>query len=113
MLFFLNPITSLVGSLSQEKALTKAYLGLSKAVAKQPITNSIGEFRFYYSRFLGYIIHNLESTITEIENQAIVQMESETTIPEFAPVYAPVEIDVNAPREVDIENPTDIGVINC
>ena len=70
MLFFINPITSLVDSLSQEKALTKAYLGLSSAMTK-PITNSVGEFRFYYSRFLGYIIHNLESTIAEIEGKAI------------------------------------------
>ncbi|NEN88487.1 MAG: hypothetical protein F6K48_05925, partial [Okeania sp. SIO3H1] len=70
MLFFLNPVTSLVDSLSQEKVLTKAYLGLSSAMTK-PITNSVGEFRFYYSRFLGYIIHNLESTIAEIEGKAI------------------------------------------
>ncbi|NET27031.1 hypothetical protein [Okeania sp. SIO1I7] len=69
MLFFLNPITSLVNSLSQEKALAKAYLGLSETMTK-PITNSVGEFRFYYSRFLGYIIHNLESTIAEIEANA-------------------------------------------
>ena len=70
MLFFLNPVTTLVDSLSQEKVLTKAYLGLSSAMTK-PITNSVGEFRFYYSRFLGYIIHNLESTIAEIEGKAI------------------------------------------
>lgn len=70
MLFFINPITSLVDSLSQEKALTKAYLGLSSTMTK-PITNSVGEFRFYYSRFLGYIIYNLESTIAEIEGKAI------------------------------------------
>ncbi|NES64008.1 MAG: hypothetical protein F6K24_01480 [Okeania sp. SIO2D1] len=76
MLFFLNPVTSLVGSLSQEKVLTKAYLGLSEAMNK-PITNSIGEFRFYYSRFLGYIIHNLESTIAEIEGKAIAPTPTE------------------------------------
>ncbi len=70
MLFFINPVTNLVDSLSQEKALTKAYLGLSSAMTK-PITNSVGEFRFYYSRFLGYIIYNLESTIAEIEGKAI------------------------------------------
>ena len=69
MLFFLNPVTTLVDSLSQEKVLTKAYLGLSSAMTK-PITNSVGEFRFYYSRFLGYIIHNLEFTIAEIEGKA-------------------------------------------
>ena len=76
MLFFLNPVTTLVDSLSQEKVLTKAYLGLSSAMTK-PITNSVGEFRFYYSRFLGYIIHNLESTIAEIEGKAIATTPTE------------------------------------
>ena len=77
MLFFLNPVTTLVDSLSQEKVLTKAYLGLSSAMTK-PITNSVGEFRFYYSRFLGYIIHNLESTIAEIEGKAIAEAPTPT-----------------------------------
>ncbi len=76
MLFFLNPVTTLVDSLSQEKVLTKAYLGLSSAMTK-PITNSVGEFRFYYSRFLGYIIHNLEYTIAEIEGKAIAPTPTE------------------------------------
>ncbi|NEP80135.1 MAG: hypothetical protein F6K39_19395 [Okeania sp. SIO3B3] len=69
MLFFLSPVSSLVDSLSQEETLTKAYLGLSEAMT-EPITNSVGEFVFYYNRFLGYIIYNLESTIAEIEANA-------------------------------------------
>ncbi|NES64436.1 MAG: hypothetical protein F6K24_03780 [Okeania sp. SIO2D1] len=95
MLFFLNPITSLVGSLSQEKVLTKAYLGLSEAMNK-PITNSIGEFRFYYGRFLGYIIHNLETITAEIEDEANAKAPTEEVkalpTPEVKPTSPDTEI---------------------
>ena len=97
MLFFLNPVTNLVDSLSQEKVLTKAYLGLSSAMTK-PITNSVGEFRFYYSRFLGYIIHNLESTIAEIEGKAIATATAPTSealvieLPQISSTSQPPEI---------------------
>lgn len=66
MIFFINPISSLVQNFSEEKALLRAYLGLTESMSK-PITNSVGEFQFYYRRFLGYLIHNLDNTIAEIE----------------------------------------------
>ncbi len=48
MLFFISPITSIVENLSEEKALLRAYLGLTQAMDK-PITNSVGEFQFYHN----------------------------------------------------------------
>ncbi len=66
MLFFINPVTDIVENFSQEKALLRAYLGLTESMP-QSITNSVVEFRAYYNRFLGYLIYNLENAIDEIE----------------------------------------------
>ncbi|NET44856.1 hypothetical protein [Okeania sp. SIO2B3] len=70
MFSFISPVTNLIGFLSQEEALPRIYLGLLSPTTKS-ITNSVGEFRFYYNRLLGYIIYNLESAIAEIEGKAI------------------------------------------
>ncbi|NEO57676.1 MAG: hypothetical protein F6K54_34190 [Okeania sp. SIO3B5] len=67
MIFFINPISIIVQNLSQEKALLRAYLGLTQTMATKPITNSVNETRLYYNRFLGYLIHHLENTIADIE----------------------------------------------
>lgn len=69
MLFFINPVTDIVENFSQEKALLRAYLGLTESMP-QSITNSVVEFRAYYNRFLGYLIYNLENAIDEIEVSA-------------------------------------------
>ncbi|NER01449.1 MAG: hypothetical protein F6K17_01800 [Okeania sp. SIO3C4] len=108
MLFFLNPVTTLVDSLSQEKALTKAYLGLSSTMTK-PITNSVGEFRFYYSRFLGYIIHNLESTIAEIEGKAIATATAPTS--ETLVVELPQTSSTPQPPEITNTEIVEVGEV--
>lgn len=112
MLFFINPVTSLVQNLSQEKALLKAYLGLSESMAK-PITNSVGEFSFYYNRFLGYLIWHLENTIAEIEAYTPAptpepkqytpeELEAYDSLFGFTPAPAPVE---DTPVEDTITEP--------
>lgn len=67
MIFFINPLSTLTQSLSQEKALLRAYLGLSQSMAFSPVSNPIAETRFYYNRFLGYLIWHLDNAIAEIE----------------------------------------------
>ncbi|MGB3510956.1 MAG: hypothetical protein WBA93_17330 [Microcoleaceae cyanobacterium] len=117
MLFFISPISTVMENFSQEKALLRAYLGLSQSMAKPvAITNPIAETRFYYGRLLSFLICNLDNVITEIEaaeiqdQQKKQQQQEQETIPEYAPVYAPVELPENLEIVEDIENPTDIGV---
>ncbi|MDJ0554370.1 MAG: hypothetical protein QNJ68_08025 [Microcoleaceae cyanobacterium MO_207.B10] len=92
MLFFISPVSSLVQNFSEEKALLRAYLGLTESMS-EPITNSVGEFQFYYRRFLGYLIHNLDNTIAEIEAADKYVEEQETPTTPQATGYTPEETD--------------------
>ena len=74
MLFFLNPVSSLVQKLSNEKDLL-VFLGL------KGVTNSVNEFEIYYKKFLGYLIHHLEAAIAKIEAEAAVEEKPEAKQP--------------------------------
>ena len=64
MLFFINPVSSLLHKLSDEKKLLQL-LGLA------PVSNSVNEFQLYYEKLLGFVVYHLEKTMAEIENETV------------------------------------------
>ena len=64
MIFLINPVTTIVRNLSNENELL-IFLGL------KGVTNSVNEFGLFYKKFLGFLIHHLEKTMAEIENETV------------------------------------------
>lgn len=113
MLFFISPVSSLVQNFSEEKALLRVYLGLTESMS-EPITNSVGEFQFYYNRFLGYLIYNLENTIAEIEaaDTFVEEQELEEAAEQAKADIFPAEQEQPAPtlsKEEKIEIARQVG----
>ena len=88
MLFFINPVSSLIHKLSDEKKLLQL-LGLA------PVTNSVNEFQLYYEKLLGFIVHHLERTMAKIEAEAAVEEKPEIQQPATPeiPGYTQEEIE--------------------
>ena len=88
MLFFINPVSSLLHKLSDEKKLLQL-LGLA------PVSNSVNEFQLYYEKLLGFVVYHLEKTMAEIEADEKVEVKPEIqqpAIPEI-PGYTPEEVE--------------------
>ena len=88
MLFFLNPVSSLVQKLSNEQDLL-VFLGL------KGVTNSVNEFQLYYDKFFGFLIHHLDAAIAKIEAEAAVEETPEIQQPATheIPGYTQEEIE--------------------
>ena len=88
MLFFLNPVSSLVQKLSNEQDLL-VFLGL------KGVTNSVNEFQLYYDKFFGFLIHHLDAAIAKIEAEATVEEKPEIQQPATPeiPGYTQEEIE--------------------
>ena len=88
MLFFLNPVSSLVQKLSNEQDLL-VFLGL------KGVTNSVNEFQLYYDKFFGFLIHHLDAAIAKIEAEAAVEEKPEIQQPATPeiPGYTQEEIE--------------------
>lgn len=76
MLFFLNPVTSLIHKLSDEKKLLQL-LGLA------PVTNSVNEFQLYYEKLLGFVVYHLEKKMAEIESDETTEKQPAVQQPEI------------------------------
>lgn len=130
MIFLIKPVTTIVQNLSNENELL-IFLGLKS------VTNSVNEFGLFYKKFLGFLIHHLESAIAEIENETVekqpeIQQPAIPVIPgytreaveayeslfgEFPPSTAPAVKDIIQPatttetvesQEIDEELETEI-----
>ena len=88
MLFFINPVSSLIHKLSDEKKLLQL-LGLA------PVSNSVNEFQLYYNKLFGFLIHHLEAAIAEIETDETVEEKPEIQQPATPeiPGYTQEEIE--------------------
>ena len=88
MLFFINPVSSLIHKLSDEKKLLQL-LGLA------PVSNSVNEFQLYYKKLFGFLIHHLESAIAKIEADEAVEEKPEIQQPATPeiPGYTQEEIE--------------------
>ena len=98
MLFFINPVSNIVQKLANEKERAKL-LGnereFSRLLGLRPVTNSVNEFELYYEKFLGFLIHHLESAIAEIEADETVEEKPEIKQPAIPVIegYTPEEVD--------------------
>ena len=88
MLFFINPVSSLIHKLSDEKKLLQL-LGLA------PVSNSVNEFQLYYKKLFGFLIHHLDAAIAKIEAEAAVEEKPEIQQPATPeiPGYTQEEIE--------------------
>ena len=88
MLFFINPVSSLIHKLSDEKKLLQL-LGLA------PVSNSVNEFQLYYKKLFGFLIHHLESAIAKIEAETVIEERPEIKQPAIPEIegYTPEVVE--------------------